>query len=256
MGVGGGEVGKFGEGDAADSGKGAEDKGKIGGGVEKGAVLAEDKGLAADGKHVGGVGLDKEAVERDGGGQAGEGLSRGREKGAANAEPDIRTAHDGMAEEIGGEGDAVEENGGQFVGPGLQNAEEGTPGSGAMKDNGATEAYGKGKLDLEGIALGGTAIEGLANAIEANFTNEGAGVGTEGTFKEVGPVWAGGGNAPRVESEGGRDVEGATNFSVPILGTDGTVDATGNAEVDGLFDEACVIRDDARVAKVEMGVEH
>lgn len=92
MGVGGGEVGKFGEGDAADSGKGAEDKGKIGGGVEKGAVLAEDEGLAADGKHVGGVGLDKESVEGDGGGQAGKGLGRGGEECATNAEPDVGTA--------------------------------------------------------------------------------------------------------------------------------------------------------------------
>lgn len=256
MGVGGGEVGKFGEGDVADAGEGTEDKGKIGGGVEKGAVLAEDEGLAADGKHVGGVGLDKESVEGDGGGQAGKGLGRGGEECATNAEPDVGTAQDRVAEEIGGEGDAVKEDGGEFVGPGFQRVEECTPGTGAMKDNGTAEAYRKGKLDLEGFALGGSAIKRLANAIEAYLANKRIGVGTEGALKKVSPVWAGGGNAPRVESEGGRDVEGATNFSVPILGTDGTVDATGNAEVDGLFDEACVIRDDARVAKVEMGVEH
>lgn len=119
MGVVGGEVGKLGEGDAADSGKGAEDKGKVGGGVEEGAVLAEDEGFAADGKHVGGVGLDKESVDGDGGGQAGKGLGRGGEECATNAEPDVGTAQDRVAEEIGGEGDAVEENGGQFVGPGL-----------------------------------------------------------------------------------------------------------------------------------------
>lgn len=112
MGVGGGEVGEFGEGDAADTGEGAEDEGKVGGGVEEGAVLAEDKGFTADGKHIGGVGLDKETIERDNGGQTGEGLGRGREEGAANAEPDVGTAQDGVAEEIGGEGDAVKKNGG------------------------------------------------------------------------------------------------------------------------------------------------
>lgn len=31
MGVGGGEVGKFGEGDGADAGEGAEDEGEVGG---------------------------------------------------------------------------------------------------------------------------------------------------------------------------------------------------------------------------------
>ena len=143
-----------------------------------------------------------------------------------------------MAEEIGGEGDAVKEDGGEFVGPGFQRVEECTPGTGAMKDNGTAEAYRKGKLDLEGFALGGSAIKRLANAIEAY------------------PVWAGGGNAPRVEAEGSGDVEGAMDFGVPILGASGTVDTAGDAEVDGLFDKACVIGDDARVAEVEMGVKH
>ena len=92
MGVGGGEVGEFGEGDAADTGEGAEDEGEVGRGVEEGAVLTEDERFATDGKHVGGVGFDKETVERDGGGQAGEGLGRGREEGATNAEPDVGTA--------------------------------------------------------------------------------------------------------------------------------------------------------------------
>ena len=161
-----------------------------------------------------------------------------------------------MAEEIGGEGDAVEENGGKFVGPGLQNVEEGTPGAGTMENDGAAEACGKGKLGLEGIALGGTTIERFADAVKTDFPNEGAGVGTEGAFKEVGPVWAGGGNVPGVESEGGGDVEGATDFGVPIFGTGSTVDTTGDAEVDGLFDKASVIGDDARVAEVEVGVKH
>ena len=35
---------------------------------------------------------DKETIERDDGGQAGEGLGRGREEGATNAEPDVGTA--------------------------------------------------------------------------------------------------------------------------------------------------------------------
>ena len=161
-----------------------------------------------------------------------------------------------MAEEIGGEGDAVEENGGKFVGPGLQNVEEGTPGAGTMENDGAAETCGKGKLGLEGIALGGTTIERFADAVKTDFPNECARVCAEGAFKEVGPVGAGGGDAPRVEAEGGGDVEGTVDFDVPVFRPRGAIDATCDADLDGLFDEACVIRDDARVAKVEMGVEH
>lgn len=256
MGVGGGEVGEFGEGDAADSGEGAEDEGEVGGGVEEGAVLAEDEGLAADGKHVGGVGLDKESVEGDGGGQAGKGLGGGGEEGAADAEPDIGAAQDGMAEEIGGEGDAVKEDGGEPICPGFQKTEERTPGTGAMKDDGAAEAGGEGELGLESIALGGTTIERFADAVKTDFPNEGAWVCAEGAFKEVGPVRTGGGDTPGMEAEGSGDVEGAMDFGVPIFGTGSTVDTTGDAEVDGLFDKASVIGDDARVAEVEVGVKH
>ena len=161
-----------------------------------------------------------------------------------------------MTEEIGGEGDAVKENGGKFVGPGLEGVEEGTPGASAVEDDGAAEAGGEGKLEGEGVALGGAAVEGLADAVEADLADECAGVGTEGAFKEVGPVRTGGGDTPGMEAEGGGDVEGTTDFGVPIFGTGSTVDTTGDAEVNGLFDEASVVREDAGVAEVEVGVKH
>lgn len=125
-----------------------------------------------------------------------------------------------------------------------------------MEDDGAAKACGEGELGLKGVALGGAAIEGFADAIEPDFTNECAGGGAKGAFKEVCPVWASGSNTPGVESEGRGDVEGAMDFGVPIFGTGSTVDTTGDAEVDGLFDKASVIGDDARVAEVEVGVKH
>ena len=125
-----------------------------------------------------------------------------------------------------------------------------------MEDDGAAKACGEGELGLEGIALGGAAIERFADAIEPDFANECARVCAEGAFKEVGPVRTGGGDTPGMEAEGSGDVEGAMDFGVPIFGTGSTVDTTGDAEVDGLFDKASVIGDDARVAEVEVGVKH
>ena len=248
--------GQFVDGHLTALGQGTQNKGEIGGAVEKGVILPKDQRLPADGEEIRGIRLNQKTLQRDGGGEARKRPRAGGEERAADAKPDIGTAEDGMRQKIGGEGDAMEKDGRKARGPRLQRPKKGAPGPRSMEDDRAPQAGGQGELGVKRGTLGSAAVKGTADAVKANLTDDGRGIGAKGAGQELKPIRAGRGDVPRVEAKPGGDAQGTPHFHIPLLRARGAIDARGNARVKGILDEAGMIWKDACVSKMEVGIEH